>query len=284
MKLNEIYIRDPFIYVENDTCYMVGTTDVSCWGGKAKGFYGYKSTDLENFDGPYELFKQTNKFWADENYWAPELFKYNGKYYIIASFKKEGVCRASQILVSDTPFGKYRPLNEKLTPSEWECLDATIFEENNELYTVFSHEWTQCSNGEIVAAKLNKDTLLIEGKPVVLFKATSAEWVVSHNGKDYVTDGPFLYKLKSGKLLMLWSSFGKEGYALGMAISSNGIMGPWAHIDKPLFPHNGGHGMVFKFKNKLYVSLHYPNEPHLTERACFYRVREIEDRLVLCDE
>ena len=82
MKLNDIYLRDPYVYVEDGVCYLVGTSDIQAWGGKASGFLGYKSSDLQNFEGPFALFENTPSFWADENFWAPELHFINGEWHI----------------------------------------------------------------------------------------------------------------------------------------------------------------------------------------------------------
>lgn len=283
MKINEIFMRDPFLYVEDGVGYLVGTTDHTAWSGMATGFLGYKTKDLINFEGPFVLFKRDDSFWADENFWAPELHKYNGKYYLIASFKKQGVHRASQILVSDTPLGPFKPLEKPFTPSNWECLDATLFEENGKLYTIFSHEWTQIKDGEICLAELANDLTSINGEVKTLFKASSAPWVrPAQEAKDcYVTDGPFVYKLSNGKLLMLWSSQGEEGYAMGMAISENGIKGPWKHLQEPIYKKDGGHGMIFDFNGKTYISLHHPNSPFLSERPHFFEVKEEGDKLVI---
>lgn len=288
MKRNEIFMRDPFLYVEDGIGYLVGTTCKSAWSGLATSFLGYVTTDLENFEGPFVLFENNNDFWAEENFWAPELHKYNGKYYLIASFFKKGKCRASQMLVSDTPMGRFTPLAKPFTPENWECLDATIYEEDGKLYTVFCHEFLQTHDGEICLAELNDDLISLKSEPVVLFTASQAPWVISHEltdpnftNKDFVTDGPFIHKLESGKLLMLWSSDCKEGYAMGMAISDNGIKGPWHHIAEPLFSKDGGHGMYFEFKGKKYVSLHHPNFPFLSERPHFFEVLEEDDKLII---
>lgn len=288
MKRDEIYIRDPFLFVEDGVGYLVGTTDKNAWGGKASGFLGYKTTDLENFEGPFVLFENNDSFWADENFWAPELHKINGKYYLVASFFKKGKCRASQMLISNEPMGKYIPLDKPFTPSDWECLDATIFYEDGKLYTIFCHEFLQTHDGEMCLAVLNDDMVSLKSEPVVLFKASEAPWVVSHEktdpnftNRDFVTDGPFIHKLENGNLLMLWSSDSVDGYAMGMAISENGINGPWTHVEKPLFSKDGGHGMFFKFNGKNYVSLHHPNFPSLSERPFFFEVEEKEGKLHL---
>ena len=283
MRIDEIYMRDPFLFVENGVGYLIGSTDKNLWGGPANGFLGYKTTDLVNFEGPFVLFERTDNFWANENFWAPELHKYNGKYYIVASFKKDGVHRASQMLVCDEVFGTYKPLKSAFTPKEWECLDATLYEEDGILYTIFCHEWTQIKNGEVCLGVLNEDLCSLKGEPVTLFKATDAPWVVGHTltKDDFVTDGPFLYNMKDGSLLMLWSSQGAEGYAMGMAVSQNGIKGPWKQIEKPLFSKDGGHGMIFDFNGKTYVSLHHPNAPFLSERPHFFEIKEEDGKLVI---
>ena len=272
MKREDIYIRDPFVFVEDN----IGTTDENCWSGKAKSFLGYKSEDLENFEGPYILFENSDDFWANENFWGPELYKIKGKYYTVASFYKEGKNRAVQILVCDEVFGKYIPLEKPFTPKEWVCLDATLYEEDGKLYTVFSHEWVQCRDGEMVLGILEKNLIDLKGEPVVLFKASSGPWVVPLDPvkNTYVTDAPFIYKLSNGNLAMLWSSFGKNGYAIGQLISQNGIKGPWIHIKEPLFSNNGGSAMIFVFKGKTYISFHHPNAPHMKERPFFLEITE----------
>ena len=90
----------------------------------------------------------------------------------------------------------------------------------------------------------------------------------------WVTDGPYLYKSKSGKLFMIWSSGGATGYATGIAISDSGqLKGPWRQQAAPLYADDGGHGMIFRrFDGQLMLVLHQPNQA--TERA---RLFELED-------
>lgn len=46
---------------------------------------------------------------------------------MFASFKNEDRHRGTQILVSDTPDGKFKPLTDyPVTPEDWECLDGTV--------------------------------------------------------------------------------------------------------------------------------------------------------------
>lgn len=283
LKTDEIQIRDPFVLpvAKERKYYLYGTTDKNAWGGKATGFDGYVSSDLENWEGPFAAFRPEAEFWADENFWAPEVYLYNGDYYMFASFKTEGKCRGTQILCAKSPFGPFLPHSEgPVTPDEWECLDGTLYvDENQEPWMVFCHEWLQVDDGEMCAIRLTKDMEKSAGEPILLFHASDAPWTHHHawndteQKKQYVTDGPFLFISPEGRLNMLWSSYTQQGYAIGLARSiTNSINGPWEHIPEPFYSRDGGHGMLFKtFDGQFKLTIHTPNiTPN--ERAIFINV------------
>lgn len=277
MKSDEINIRDPFILPDNGKYYMYGTRGSNCWvsDGTAEnlGFDVYVSSDLENWSEPISVFENSAEFWADRNFWAPEVHKYNGRYYMFASFYNGIRHRGTQTLVSDSPCGKFTPVtDEPLTPKEWSCLDGTLYiDKNGEPHMVFCHEWSQIGDGTVCEMKLNEDLSERVGEIRTLFSGSSPWWA-RKNHESYVTDGPFLYRGESGRLYMIWSSFTDSGYVQAVSFSDNGdIDGNWSH-DLPLLAEkNGGHGMIFKgFDNKLYLVLHRPNNnpeerPVLTE-------------------
>ncbi|MGW8180705.1 MAG: glycoside hydrolase family 43 protein, partial [bacterium] len=91
----------------------------------------------------------------------------------------------------------------------------------------------------------------------------------------YVTDGPFLRRLQDGTLIMLWSSLGTQGYAMGVSRSENGkVTGPWQHDPEPLWAEDGGHGMIFEtFGGELMLTFHCPNQSP-NERAVFTGIAE----------
>lgn len=280
----DIRIRDPFIITdhENKVYYLYGTTDKNTWDGEAEGFNAYKSTDLENWKGPFPVFRPDDNFWADRHFWAPEVYLYDGQYVMFASFKAENVCRGTQVLKSDHPLGPFKPITDgPVTPRDWECLDGTLFIDNdNAPWMIFCHEWVQVGDGKICAIKLSKDLREAVSEPVILFSASEATW--PKRGDHYVTDGPFLYRNKQNELLMLWSSTGEKGYAVGLARSRSGdILGQWEQEEDLLFAENGGHGMLFNtLTNDLMLTFHAPNElPN--ERPAFYPVQEVDGLLEL---
>jgi len=114
------------------------------------------------------------------------------------------------------------------------------------------------------AVALKKDLSSGDGKPFLLFHASEAPWVKPKELKPgelatYVTDGPCLYRTKTGKLLMLWSSYRDGLYVETLAYSASGkVRGPWKQ-GEVLVGEDSGHGMLFdSFDGKLMLVLHQP--------------------------
>ncbi len=287
MKTSEIRIRDPFIVTVLDErkYYLYGTTDPGGWQGDIVGFSAYCSTDLEDWEGPFPVFRPSSGFWADRQFWAPEVHVMGGRYFMAATFKAEGVCRGTQILVSDNPLGPFVPhSNGPVTPKDWECLDGTLFwDSSGASWMIFCHEWLQVRDGRIAAVRLTPELCAAVGEPVTLFSASDAKWSNSPTDKkEYVTDGPFLSRASDGSLLMLWSSFHNGQYALGVSRSEQGsVCGPWKHENEPLYSQDGGHGMLFKtFSEQLMLVLHKPNRAPF-ERALLLPIKEENGRLII---
>ena len=277
MKTCEINVRDPFVLLYRDRYYLYGTRGATCWG-PATGFDVYTGEDLENWSGPVPCFENDGTFWADRNYWAPEVHPWQGAFYMFASFKSTERRRGTAILRAESPAGPFHPWSDgPVTPPEWECLDGTLYtDRNGKPWIVFCHEWIQAEDGEILACPLSDDLRAPAGKPVLLFRASGASWVreVRHSSgrTGFVTDGPFLWRDGSGRLLCLWSSFSGTGYTQGLACSRSGeIDGPFEQLP-PLFTEDGGHGMIFRDRNgRTLLALHRPNE-HLKEHPVFIPV------------
>jgi len=290
MNTSDIQIRDPFVFPEptEKLYYLFGTTDKNCWGGAGEGFDCFRSRDLRQWEGPIPAFRPPPDFWGRENFWAPEVHRFNDRYYMFASFKADRRYRGTQILVATHVAGPYVPLTEgPVTPADWECLDGTFHvDAAGNPWMIFCHEWVQVHNGGMYALPLSPDLKQPVGRPVFLFNASEAPWVnrPSWPGEagqfrfpTYVTDGPFLFRTRTGSLLMLWSSSGKKGYAMGIARSDSGtVTGPWRQDDVPLWAEDGGHGMIFRgFDGRFWVTFHTPNSTP-KERPVFIEIEETE--------
>ncbi len=273
MKTNQINIRDPFVLFENGKYYMYGTRGKN-FGQKTGGFDVYVSTDLENWSEPIECFN-SEKYNMNINVnWAPEVHKYKADYYMFATFTKPNGLRGTYILKSDTPLGEFKPHSKgAVTPEEWECLDGTFYiDKNNKPFIIFCHEHTQIIDGTICYAELNEDLTEAVGEAVTLF-AGSAPFYIKKAPDDghFVTDGPFMYRSKTGELFMLWSTFINHQYAECLVKFNDGELNMnFTHLE-PLIDDDGGHGMIFKGENDLYLTFHSPNKT-LYERPKFVEI------------
>lgn len=285
VKNKDIQIRDPYIYVDREEglYYMFGSTDKNIWG-KGTGFDVWIGNDLENWEGPYPVFRPDEDFYSEENFWAPEVHYYQGAYYMFATFlRKDNGKRGTGILKSYSLKGPFVPHSETpVTPADWFSLDGTLhIDEDGKPWMVFCHEWVQIGDGEICAVRLSDDLKEAVGEPITLFSASEAPWPTSFehrtrkSKKNYVTDGPFMYHTSNGELFMLWASFVHNVYAQGISRSINGkIDGEWEHEAEPLYVNDGGHGMLFHdLHHQLYLTLHSPNKTP-DERPIFIRLEE----------
>lgn len=261
--LKDLNVRDPYIYYEDGTYYLYSSA-----GGEIPAFRCHKSKDLLNFEEPVTLFSAGGDFWATKDFWAPELHRYNGRYYLFGSLKSDNHTRGTQIFVCDTPDGKFTPLTEyPVTPNAWECLDGTLFVDDGTPYMIFCREWLEIVDGEMYIMQLTPDLKEAAGEPVKLFSASSVKWTRPLSANNYVTDGPFIFK-KDGFYNMIWSSFAENGYAMGVC-KSKSLFGPWEHESNPLNDNNGGHGMLLNRDKESYLVYHAPNEPAGSERMQF---------------
>lgn len=294
VKLADVRMRDVCILADEKTktYYAVSSTMAySVEGGRRPALRVYTSKNLLMWEGPHIVFETPKDFWGDINIkaiWAPELHFYKGKYYVFATFDTDSllpeqwrnwlprVKRGSQVLVSDSPLGPYKPFqNHSTLPVDMMTLDGTLWVEDGVPYMVYCHEWVQIKDGAVEMIQLKDDLSATVGDPIHLFDGSDAPWGrKSQQWHCSVTDGPWLHRSKSGKLMMIWSSFGKGGYTIGVATSASGkLRGPWIQQAEPLYAEDGGHGMTFKrFDGQLMIAFHQPNK--VTERA---RLFELED-------
>lgn len=259
---SKLVIRDPFIFADPETeMYYIHI----CGGNHTKG---YRSKDLKMWSYQGKSFEGKPDFWGKSDYWAPDLYHYKGKYYLFVTFSSVYGIRGTSIMTSDNPLGPFEPLvNEPITPTGWQTLDASLYiDKDNTPWLLFAREWLEVGDGEIYAQQLSDDLKATVGDPIYLFKASDAPWTngwKDENGRDcYVTDAPFIHRMDDGKLVMLWSSNGKNGkYCIGAAYSESGsVSGPWVHETDALNNDDGGHAMIFKdFEGNWKISYHSPN-------------------------
>ncbi len=272
---DSLLASDPFIVADKQKqIYLLVSSGGEMW----------KSADLRKWTGPSAFLKVDTASWIgpDPWIWAPEIHPYNGRYYCFVTFTNPEMVvdtvpnrykvlrRAVQILESDVPEGPYLPVTRQdYFPEDWSTLDGTLWIEDGKPYMVFEHGWMQIVDGQIDCIPLSPDLTTAAGEPHTLFQASDASW--SKDMREigeltfgmmldgYVADGPFLFRTGTGRLGMLWSSWGVTRNALGVAYSETGkLAGPWRQQPVPLVGYNCGHGMLFTtFEGKTLLVLHH---------------------------
>ena len=279
MRNSEINIRDPFVLVKDGIYYLYGTRAAN-FGRTTAGFDVYKSTDLESWSEPVQCSDSDKYCLNREVNWAPEVHEYMGRYYMFATFTKENGLRGTYILSSDSPEGPFDPHSDgAVTPPDWECLDGTFYVEDGRPYIVFCHEHTQIIDGTICYMPLTDDLKAAAGEPVKLFAASEPYYVVKKpDGDHYVTDGPFMFRSNTGELFMIWSTFPKGLYAECVVKFEGGsIKNRFEHL-APLIDDDGGHGMIFRAGDKLFLTFQSPNVSG-SERPFFVEIEDCGDSL-----
>lgn len=107
------------------------------------------------------------------------MHRYQGRYFLLASFKSPDAARGTQVLVADAPAGPYEPWSPgPITPAGWECLDGTLYvDPAGDPWIVYCHEWLQVVDGRMIAQRLSPDLREAVGEPIELFTASQAPWV-----------------------------------------------------------------------------------------------------------
>jgi hypothetical protein len=300
MPIDSMNMSDPYILADDatKTYYLTGS------GGGI-----YKSKDLKIWTGPYGAYDVTGTWMEGINFVAAaEIHHVHNKYYYAASFgdrkelvdvipRRYNVYRhQTMILTSDKAEGPFKLANPDpnydYLPHSWDIIDGSIWYENGTPYFVFVNEWMQTIDGTMEYVKLSPDLSKTITEPTLLFHASEAPWALEMVGNKemtfglklngWVTDGPELFRTKTGKLGMLWSSWGVGRYNQGVCYSeSRTIDGPWIQEEKPFVGDNSGHGMLFTtFEGKRLLIIHHvdgdgPRKPR------FYEIDDTGDKLVL---
>ena len=280
-----IAVRDPFILLYGDKYYLYKRDGVN------NKIVCQISDDLESWSEDIIVYQPPENFHGIKDFfWAPECHYYKGFFYIFtAVYSKNTNHRNISVYRADNPLGPFEDIaNGCITPPDWDAIDGTLYvDDDGQPWMIFVHEWVSMpdENGSFVAAKLSEDFTHFISEPIHLFYAKEML-----NAAMGVTDGCYMIKLDSGRLMMIWSNFTKNGYVIAKAYSKSGkIEGPWVQdgllYEKDMYTfakYCGGHGMIFQTKDGTFaIAYHSPNwtPDSITERMQLHGIYEENNTL-----
>jgi beta-xylosidase len=248
----DIVFGDPYILDDgNGSYYMYGTG-----AGAKDGFMVYASDDLVNWENQSQVFfGNTAESWSTANFWAPEVYKFDEKYYMFYSADwKENPDNELEnfrigVAVSDMATGPFTDLMDRpIFDPGYPVIDANVFRDSDgKFYLYYSRvaynhpveseiaDWAREENlfdeieeSWVYGVELAPDFRNVIGEPVLLLRPpvkmddTQAEWesrsVTSREVNRRWTEGSFTFKYDD-KYYMMYSAnhFGGEHYAVGYA-------------------------------------------------------------------
>lgn len=267
-----VQFGDPYILLVDSIYYMYGTG-----GGAKDGFCAYSSPDMVNWTPIGQVYQgNVEGSWAVANFWAPEVYERNGKFYMLfsADWKENPTNELENfrigVAVADKPTGPFREMSDKplfdpgypaidgnlLTDSDGRtylyysrcCYKHPVESEiatkakNDGLFDEIEESWIYAVEVKPDLSEIIGDPVLVLRPPVQLDDAQS-EWesrsVTTGEVNRRWSEGPFALKQGDTYYLMYSANFfGGKNYAVGYATSKSPF-GPFEKsTDNPVLEKN----------------------------------------------
>ncbi|GHU76121.1 hypothetical protein FACS189414_1510 [Bacteroidia bacterium] len=254
---------DPFVLkASSGKFYMYGS------GGVKDGFRACVSSDLVHWEELGRVYQgNTSESWGVANFWAPEVYEINGKYYMLfsADWRENPTNELENfrigVAVSDKPEGPFLDLrNRPIFDPGYPVIDGNLLFEDGKVYLYYSRccyknpvqsevaDWAKAQGwfdtveeSWVYGVELKPDFSGIVGEPRLLLSPPKhmddpqVEWesrsVTSREVNRRWTEGSFIVKDKGTYYIMYSANyFGGKNYAVGYATSSNPL-GPFVKAD-----------------------------------------------------
>ena len=248
-----VQFGDPYVLLASDgRYYMYGTG-----AGAVDGFCAYSSDDLIHWKSEGQVYRgNTPDSWAIANFWAPEVYERDGKFYMFfsADWRKNPTNEEENfrigVAVSDKPTGPFKELADApLFDPGYPVIDGNLIEdEEGRTYLYYSRccykhpveseiadeakkkgMFDSVEESWIYGVEVAQDLTHVIGEPVLLLRPpvklddAQSEWESRSVTKGEVgrrwTEGSFMLR-HNGLYYMMYSAnyFGGANYAVGYAV------------------------------------------------------------------
>lgn len=272
-----VKLGDPYVLLASDGKYYMYGTDET---GTLTGFGAYSSDNLVDWKYEGQVYKGNRPgSWAVRNFWAPEVYERNGKFYMFFSAdwsynpQNEAENFRIGVAVADKPTGPFVEISDRpLFDPGYPVIDANVFQFKGKSYLYYSRccyknpvvsevaDWArktilfdQIEESWIYGIELSNDFTHVIGEPLLLLQPpklmsdTQSEWesrsVTSGEVNRRWTEGSFAFA-HGDNIYMMYSAnfFGGKNYAVGYATASNPL-GPFKKaLNNPVLQKNIDNG------------------------------------------
>jgi len=235
------------------------TATSSEWGPQ---FPLLRSLDLVNWRVAGAVFQHPPE-WSASNYWAPEITRYGGQFFIYYAARKKGGPLCVAVASADRPIGPYKDHGPLICQEAGSIDPFPVTDESGRRYLLWKEDGNSVGKPTpIWAQQLSDNGTQLIGERRELIRNT-ATWegqlvegpsVIRHNG--------WFYLFYSGN-----ACCGREcNYALGVARSRK-LFGPWEkNPANPILARNDqwkcpGHGTVVEVGGGRFFLLYHAYQP-----------------------
>ncbi|MDR6806882.1 beta-xylosidase [Dyadobacter sp. BE34] len=261
----EIFFADVTIVVENGRYYLTGSKG---GGNGPQGFALLESKDLKTWSVPAEskdslgtILTRGDHTFGTKGFWAPQIFKEKGIYYMTYTADEQTVLAESKSL-----FGPYRQKEVGPIDVSEKNIDSYIFKDTDGKHYLYCVRFDK--GNYLYAAEFDLKTGKIKPETLKQCFGQTEPWEATPNYKSVpIMEGPTVIKLKN-KYYLFYSAnhFENIDYAIGYAVADSPY-GPWVKsknnpiVHRSIVGENGsGHGDLFEGLDKqLYYVYHIHN-------------------------
>lgn len=284
------HIGDPFLLRAPDGSYY-------CYATSAPdGFKAWTSRDLLDWTEIGYVYQRNADSWGESDFWAPEVVRYEGKYYLhySARWGKNQSLRIG-VAIADTPNGPFVDVfNHPMFDFGYAAIDGHVFfDDDGRKYFYYARDCSENivdgrHESHIYVAELDKDLISFKDEPQLITKPEQ-DWECRSGPEWFWNEGPFVIKHNQRYYLMYSANFyaGRD-YSVGYAVAEQ-PMGPFvkaAHNPILKSPHaeisGPGHNSVTDSPDgsELFIVYHIhtdPQNPSGDRQVCIDRMGFRED-------
>ena len=212
-------IGDPYILSAQGRYYLFAT-------GGTVGYNVWRSDDLRVFSDRQKAFRKAD--WASGDYWAPEVYEHQGRYYMFFSARRKADASLRVgVAVASQPEGPYTdPLGRPLFDFGYAAIDASLFiDTDGTPYLYYSRDCSENlvehrHESHIYVVRLAKDLLSPVGEAQLL-TVPDLPWE-TRSGDWRWNEGPSVLK-HQGHYYLYYSAnyFATKEYGVGYAVSDS---------------------------------------------------------------
>lgn len=231
---NDLGIReigDPYVLKTEDGMYYMYCTSAP------NGFYCWKSENMVDWNDKKMCYVRKTDAWCTDCFWAPEVYYYNGEYYMFYTAKNQNDSLRIGLAVSAQPDGPFEDLkNSPILDLGYAVIDANVlFDEDGHKYLYYARDCSENIVGglhksEIYGVQLSDDLRSVVGEPVKL--TTPDQTWERASGNTQWNEGPEVIRHQNTYYLTYSANyFESPSYSIGYA-TSDSPLGPFVKAEE----------------------------------------------------